>query len=545
MDSKVRIAFFCGWDRKFLPDIVGHFSERSQEYDVQFFHSKSVNDFKDTMAWSHVSWFEWCDSLLIEATKFPKTCRIVCRLHRFEAFTGMPSQVDWSKVDTLMLVAQHMTDALKIHVPDIQERVNIQTIYNGVNLERFAFTERKKGFNIAYIGYLNYRKNPSLLLQCMRHLVDIDPRYILHVAGDYQDKECELYIEQMVEKLHLEDNVKFYGWVDDLENWVQDKHFVLSTSIHEGHPAGIMEAMAAGLKPLIHNFYAAEEMYPRRYIFNTLDEFADMVMSDEYDSAEYRKYIADNYPLDRQLSKIESIFKNLWEMDAEKRPMSRRPGAILRCNTFVPFLSDILKAGQKVLDVGGFDGLLASQLKANIGVSPIVLDIDPEGLEIAKGRGLETCLTDATEMPYEDACFDVALCLDVLEHVQDDAALLKELSRILKPGGTLVLTVPVEGASFGSVSGHELEKLHQRWGHLRAGYKSDKIQSLLEKAGFVQERSAGYYSEEAQRAYADLFMRHNIIPYEKRLLMWDEMTKSESPSDEESFEQLIVVRKQS
>jgi ubiquinone/menaquinone biosynthesis C-methylase UbiE len=203
----------------------------------------------------------------------------------------------------------------------------------------------------------------------------------------------------------------------------------------------------------------------------------------------------------------------------------------------------MLDAGQAVLDIGGFDGLLASRLEADTGVDTVVLDIDPEGLEIAKSRGLQTCLADALRMPYADASFDAALCLDVLEHMQDDAALLKEVSRVLKPGGRLVLTAPAAEAAFASISGDELEKLHERWEHLRPGYKLDTVRSLLEEARFEIEHITGYYSSESQQAYADLFMRRNIIPYEKRLVLWDRMTKSESPSDEGNFEYLIVARK--
>ena len=121
-NGKIKLAFFCGRDRKFLPDIINHFSERP-EYEVQVFRSTKVEDFTDMMEWSDFSWFEWCDRLVIEASRMPKVCNIVCRLHRYEAFTGMPSHVDWSNVDTLILVANHMKDALKMQIPDIEEQV--------------------------------------------------------------------------------------------------------------------------------------------------------------------------------------------------------------------------------------------------------------------------------------------------------------------------------------------------------------------------------------------------------------------------------------
>lgn len=544
MKTRKKLAFFCGTDRKFLPDIINHFSKRTDDYEVRVFHSKSVKDFTDMLEWSDISWFEWCDRLVIEASKLPKVCRILCRLHRFEAFTGMPSQVEWGNVDTLILVAHHIKDALKLQIPDIEERVKVRILYNGVNLDRFVYKEREKGFNIAYIGYLNYRKNPALLLQCVKYLVDRDPRYILHVAGDYQELECRFYIEQMLDELKLRDNIVFHGWIDNLESWTDDKQYLLSTSIHEGHPCGIMEAMATGIKPLIHHFYAAEEMYPQKYIFNTVDEFVDMVMSDDYNSAEYRKYIEDNYPLERQLREIESIFTHPWEMDMEVLPPSERPGTIMRHNALTPFLEGLLKHGQKVLDVGGFDGLISSSLKARVDIQPVILDTDAKGLVIAKKRGLETCMADALDIPFKEASFDIALCLDVIEHLQNGEAMLREVSRILKPGGLLVITAPVDGSQFAFLSGDELKKLHKKWGHIRTGYKLDEMKSILERAGFVLEHITGYYNAESQQNYVDLFVRHNITPYKKRLILWDRITKGESPTtDNGNFEYLMVARK--
>ncbi len=384
MQAKKRIAFFCGPDRRFLPDIVDHFFKRTDEYEVLVFHSKSVKDFTDTMAWSDISWFEWCDLLVVEASKLPKVCRMVCRLHGFELSTEMPSQVNWGNVDTLILTAYHIKDTLKAQIPDIEERVDIQVIHN----------------------------------------------------------------------------------------------------------------------------------------------------------------VEDNYPLEKQLRGIETVFNRLWEMDANARPQTHRPGTILRCNVLAPFLKNILKPGQKVLDIGGFDGFLSSRLKDEIGISPVVLDTDLEGLEMAKKRGLETCPASALNMPFDDASFDAALCLDVIEHLQDEDSLLKEIFRILRPGGLLIMTVPVKGAAFASISDDELKKLHESWGHLRPGYELDVIKSLLEGAKFTLEQTTGHFNAESQKAYADLFMRPNIIPYVKRLVLWDRITKNESPSRDGNFEYLLVARKQ-
>jgi SAM-dependent methyltransferase len=49
---------------------------------------------------------------------------------------------------------------------------------------------------------------------------------------------------------------------------------------------------------------------------------------------------------------------------------------------------------------------------------------------------------DGQTIPFEDASFDHILCTEVLEHVEDPASLIAEMSRVLRPGGTIVVTVP-------------------------------------------------------------------------------------------------------
>lgn len=61
----------------------------------------------------------------------------------------------------------------------------------------------------------------------------------------------------------------------------------------------------------------------------------------------------------------------------------------------------------------------------------------------AEVRGSLTIRADCQHLPFRDRCADLVICTEVLEHVPDFTAALNEIARVLRPGGALVLTMPL------------------------------------------------------------------------------------------------------
>jgi hypothetical protein len=78
---------------------------------------------------------------------------------------------------------------------------------------------------------------------------------------------------------------------------------------------GVMQAMCKGIKPVIHNFVGAKEIYDKTYIWNTIDEAVEMILSDTYSSLEYRKFIEDKYEYKDKISKLNKLILSLYGAD--------------------------------------------------------------------------------------------------------------------------------------------------------------------------------------------------------------------------------------
>ena len=104
---------------------------------------------------------------------------------------------------------------------------------------------------------------------------------------------------------------------------------------------------------------------------------------------------------------------------AEHIPAAPRPGAVL-------------------VDLACGGGLMAPHVE-RLGYRHVGVDIGLRGLELAREHGILPVRGSVLEVPLADGCADVVVAGEVLEHVDDDVAVLTECARLLRPGGTLVL----------------------------------------------------------------------------------------------------------
>jgi SAM-dependent methyltransferase len=132
----------------------------------------------------------------------------------------------------------------------------------------------------------------------------------------------------------------------------------------------------------------------------------------------------------------------------------------------------------QVLDVGCGAGNMLHHLARYGRVKGI--DVDPRPVAMAQARGYDVRQADAAcGFPFPDASFDLVTALDVIEHVGDDEAVLRESCRVLRPGGHLAITTP----AFQWLWSHNDElNAHKR------RYTARDLQAKIELAGLTVTR---------------------------------------------------------
>ena len=135
---------------------------------------------------------------------------------------------------------------------------------------------------------------------------------------------------------------------------------------------------------------------------------------------------------------------------------------------------------------------------------------------------------DAHQLPFPDATFDRVICSEVLEHIPDDVSAMRELNRVLRPGGTMAITVPRFGPEL--VNWALSDEYHNvPGGHIRI-YRRSVLQDRLTSTGMVM--TGHHYAHGLHSPYWWLKClvgttndEHRLVKLYHRLLVWDIMKK--------------------
>jgi len=133
-----------------------------------------------------------------------------------------------------------------------------------------------------------------------------------------------------------------------------------------------------------------------------------------------------------------------------------------------------------ILDAGCGTGLMLQQMQ-HLGTTEGV-DIADEALDFCRKRGLENVRrADLLQLPFAEGTFDVVTALDVLQHLDDDLGGLREMRRVLKPGGRLFIFAPAH---------RWLWSLQDEVSHHKRRYTARTLRELVRQSELQIERQS-------------------------------------------------------
>jgi SAM-dependent methyltransferase len=152
---------------------------------------------------------------------------------------------------------------------------------------------------------------------------------------------------------------------------------------------------------------------------------------------------------------------------------------------------------------------------------------DAGEIDSPAGRQLgHAVAADATALPYPDASFDRIIAAEVLEHITDDGRAIAELARVLRPGGTIAVTVPARAAErvcWALSADYHAPAVSD--GHVRI-YSASELRAKLAAAGLYVSDSHGAHGLHTPYWWLRCLVgphndQHRLVQAYHRLLVWD------------------------
>lgn len=257
--------------------------------------------------WADVVLVEWCGAHAAVFTMVdPRDTRVIIRLHSYEAFTPWPHLVDFSRVDDVLFVSEHLRDFAVEAIPALREAnpPRLHVLPLGLRLSTFPRPKPNEArFTLGLVGWRAVVKDPIWALDVLRVLRATDDRYRLLLIGEELDptvtaaaRRYAAGLDAALAPLEAEGAVQRYGRTEDVPSALAQVGVILSSSVRESFHAGLVEGAASGAVPVVRDWpyfagrpTSARTLFPKDWVVASPGEAAERILGATATDDEWRR----------------------------------------------------------------------------------------------------------------------------------------------------------------------------------------------------------------------------------------------------------------
>ncbi|SCL23824.1 Glycosyl transferases group 1 [Micromonospora rhizosphaerae] len=250
------------------------------------------------LEWADTVFVDWAVATAAMVTLVdPGDTRIVLRLHSFEAFSFWPHLIDFTRLDDVVFVSDHLRDLATAVAPELAgaKAPRLHVISNAMDLHAYPLPKDPAArFTLGLVGISAVAKDPRWAIEVLRLLRAEDPRYRLLLVGEGLKTGASEAVRHYQEALdgdlaELEPSgaVVRVGQVSDVPKVLTGIGVILSTSVRESFHCAVVEGAASGAVPVIRDwpFFAGREhgahsLFPADWVVGTPAEAAARIRAE-------------------------------------------------------------------------------------------------------------------------------------------------------------------------------------------------------------------------------------------------------------------------
>lgn len=263
----------------------------------------SINKVKKFENTGALIWVDHLTENAINASRNVTDRPLILRLSAMELYKQKLDRIQWGNVSKLVVHGRHLKDYFLERFAYIPIN-DVVVIPLAIDTDKFNIRKGLVNNKIALVSEVHWRKGIQNIITALRVLPE---GCKVHHIGKIVNWDCKNYVDWQLRLHGLSNRYVYEGELNpkDVNDWLEDKTYILHLSYTEGMPRAVGEAMSKGIKPLVFDYRGASEQWPD-YTWEHLKQLG-LLASNFHEKNHYRDFVVKNYSIPAVAEKVSQL----------------------------------------------------------------------------------------------------------------------------------------------------------------------------------------------------------------------------------------------